>query len=129
MKRRVGCQGWILRVVSWLQDWIGSRTSRDDELARRRATYHAHATQQSQPSGTQRQGIPFQEVRCRECGETYRSIEYSHLQAKHDMDIDDYEAKHPDAPRICVDMLYKLDRVEEAHALEERADGSATEGI
>lgn len=57
--------------------------------------------------------IPFDEVPCRECGKTFRSVEYSHLTHKHGMDIGEYEEKYPDSPRICTQMLEKLGRTDE----------------
>lgn len=56
---------------------------------------------------------PIDYVVCRECGKTYKTIEWSHLKHKHDMTIEEYEEKYPDAPRICIKTLRKLNGKED----------------
>lgn len=58
--------------------------------------------------------VPIDEVPCRECGQHFRCVEWSHLMHKHGMDIDEYEEKYPDSPRICTEMLKALGRSGEA---------------
>lgn len=53
------------------------------------------------------EGEPHDFVRCRECGNKYKTIEHSHLKT-HDMSIEDYEEKYPDAERVSTETLAKL---------------------
>ncbi len=57
---------------------------------------------------------PHDYVVCRECGQKFKSIEHSHLVHKHNMTIEEYENKYPNAKRVCTDTLIKLGRTEQA---------------
>lgn len=59
---------------------------------------------------------PHDFVICRECGQKFKSIEHSHLVHKHNMTIEEYESKYPEAERVCTETLYKLGRIEEARS-------------
>lgn len=54
------------------------------------------------------EGEPHEYVVCRECGQEFKSIEWSHLKHKHDMTIEEYEEKYPEAERICTETLLKM---------------------
>ena len=40
-------------------------------------------------------------VICRECGEKMKQIQYRHLKYSHDMTLNEYKEKHPNAPLVC----------------------------
>lgn len=61
--------------------------------------------------------IPRDRVKCMECGMSLKCVEYSHLSHKHGMDIDQYEEKYPNSPRISINTLERLGRFEEAFIL------------
>lgn len=58
-------------------------------------------------------GYPHDYVVCRECGKKFKTIEWSHLHHKHNMDIDEYERKYPNSPRVCTKTLLRLGRFKE----------------
>ena len=47
-------------------------------------------------------------VECKECGNLYGQINHAHTSHKHDMSLDEYEEKHPNAPLISENARKKM---------------------
>lgn len=61
------------------------------------------------------EGEPHTYVTCQLCKRHFRCVEHSHLVARHNMTITQYEWRFPHAPRICTRTLLALGRIDEAH--------------
>lgn len=55
-------------------------------------------------------GEPHEYVRCQECGQIFKVVEHSHLVARHNMTIEEYERKYPNHPRVSTITLLRLGR-------------------
>ena len=64
--------------------------------------------------------IPYKYVRCKLCGQLFKSVEYSHLIHKHGITIEEYERMFPNSPRVSIETLRKLGRHAEADELERK---------